>query len=698
MIEQYLCILQRTTCFVRQSTRHARVQWHARASLSTTSPVCRSLTQKHRGIPALTAARIRTQKPTLSWAKRVLQARLKAFRSNGMLQKKAAGMGIRGKLHKQLSSEFVAEALEGNVEGCNAKAVLEGYNPDEGIASIDRVLLTSFYNYAEPHLPEHIQESLRSLKQVSDLRFPAEWFPEARQMQRKIIMHVGPTNSGKTYHALRRLAEAKSGVYCGPLRLLAHEVFQKMNTGGVECNLLTGEEKRQVSPTAALTSSTIEMVNVHKPLEVAVIDEIQMIADPQRGWAWTQALLGLPAKEIHLCGEASAVPLVKDICEDLGDHVEVNEYKRLTPVNVVKYALNNDWTKIRKGDCVVTFSRGHIFDIKQKIELETGLKCAVVYGGLPPELRALQAQTFNDPESPVNVLVASDAIGMGLNLNIKRIVFATVQKFDGKAQRYITFPQLKQIGGRAGRFGTAYASGEITTLNPADLSYVQEAMNSPTQMLTSAGLQPTIDIIELFALQMPNDRFSTLLQRFQDLATVSGTYFLCNLDDTKVLADAIDHISLDLRDRYQLVMAPVPTRKPKCVATFQEMAQKFSQDESCELEQFVELPEKPPRTPEGLNDLENSHKIIMLYMWLSLRYPHIFTTAQEQGLELKEKCESLIDTSLQEQNTQKLLHAHHAAGNKRLPDNKHKAARRPRADNPNKKRRTSGKKHYDTKA
>lgn len=197
-------------------------------------------------------------------------------------------------------------------------------------------------------------------------------------------MHVGPTNSGKTYHALRRLAEAKSGVYCGPLRLLAHEVFQKMNSGGVECNLLTGEEKRQVSPTATLTSSTIEMVNVHKPLEVAVIDEIQMIADPERGWAWTQALLGLPAKEIHLCGEASAVPLVKEICEDLGDEVQVNEYKRLTPVNVVQYTLNNDWTKIRKGDCVVTFSRREIFDIKEKIELKTGLKCAVVYGGLPP--------------------------------------------------------------------------------------------------------------------------------------------------------------------------------------------------------------------------------------------------------------------------------------------------------------------------
>lgn len=178
------------------------------------------------------------------------------------------------------------------------------------------------------------------------------------------------------------------------------------------------------------------MVNVHKPLEVAVIDEIQMIADPERGWAWTQALLGLPAKEIHLCGEASAVPLVKEICEDLGDEVQVNEYRRLTPVNVVQYTLNNDWTKIRKGDCVVTFSRREIFDIKEKIELKTGLKCAVVYGGLPPgkvscnqslrkqlltwciELRASQAQTFNDPDSTVDVLVASDAIGMGLNLYV----------------------------------------------------------------------------------------------------------------------------------------------------------------------------------------------------------------------------------------------------------------------------------------
>lgn len=204
MIEQYLFFLRRTTCLVRQSTRLSPVLWHSRASFSTTSAVCRNISQQ-RLAPSFKAPRIRTlpKRTTLSWANKVLQARLKAFQSNGVLQKKAAGMGIRGKLHRQLSSDFVTDALAGNVKGCDAKAVLEGYNPYEGIASVDRVLLTSYYNYAEPRLPEHIQESLRSLKQVSDIRYPAEWFPEARQMQRKIIMHVGPTNSGKTYHALR---------------------------------------------------------------------------------------------------------------------------------------------------------------------------------------------------------------------------------------------------------------------------------------------------------------------------------------------------------------------------------------------------------------------------------------------------------------------------------------------------------------
>ncbi|CAG8837197.1 10071_t:CDS:2, partial [Racocetra persica] len=209
---------------------------------------------------------------------------------------------------------------------------------------------------------------------------------------------------------------------------------------GVPCNLVTGEERRELKGIhVPLTSSTIEMVNLQKQVDVAVIDEIQMISDQQRGWAWTQALLGLQAKEIHICGEPSAVPLVKSICQSINEDIEVREYKRLSTLEISPKSLDGDLKKIQQGDCVVTFSRKSIFSLKHEIEAATGLRCAVAYGSLPPgvceynftflicgilinienfylETRSQQAKLFNDPNSGFDVLVASDAIGMGLNL------------------------------------------------------------------------------------------------------------------------------------------------------------------------------------------------------------------------------------------------------------------------------------------
>jgi ATP-dependent RNA helicase SUPV3L1/SUV3 len=149
--------------------------------------------------------------------------------------------------------------------------------------------------------------------------------------------------------------------------------------------------------------------------DVAVIDEIQMMGDRERGNAWTHALLSVCASEVHLCGEATVVDLVRRITEETGDEFIVNHYQRLTPLTVSP-SLNGDLSLVTKGDCVVTFSRSKIFALKQAIELKTGLKCAVAYGRLPPEVRSEQAQRFNDPESDCDIMVASDAIGMGLNL------------------------------------------------------------------------------------------------------------------------------------------------------------------------------------------------------------------------------------------------------------------------------------------
>ncbi|EIE76905.1 hypothetical protein RO3G_01609 [Rhizopus delemar RA 99-880] len=349
------------------------------------------------------------------------------------------------------------------------------------------------------------------------------------------------------------------------------------------------------------------MASIGRPLDVAVIDEIQLIADPNRGWAWTQALLGLKAKEIHLCGEEAAVPLIRKICEDLDEEVVVNKYGRLTPYTVSDMPLKSDLSQIEKGDCVVAFSRMNIFDLKKRIEAQTGLKCAVAYGSLPPETRALQAKSFNDPDSGIDVLVASDAVGMGLNLNIKRVVFSNIKKFDGKEVRPISIPQLKQIAGRAGRFGTAYGNGIVTALNRADLRYIKEAVAAPN-----------------VELEMPNETFSGLL----------------------LIADNLEEIRLPLRDRYQFVTAPVSTRSDESMELIKILARKFSQKKICTLDELIELPTNPPTSPSGLKALEESHKQIMLYMWLSTRYPDTFITTQDDATSIKSQCEHLIDDGL----------------------------------------------------
>lgn len=280
----------------------------------------------------------------------------------------------------------------------------------------------------------------RRLSRTIDLSEPHLWYNNARSIRRKIVCHVGVTNSGKTYNALNALTYAKSGLYCGPLRLLAWEVAEKLRQKGVLCNLLTGQEKDFIDG-GTHVSCTVEMADLKNKFDVAVIDEAQLLGDESRGWAWTQAFLGVQAKEVHLCGSASMLPIVQDLCSLTNDEISVKHYSRLTPLSVMGRALSS-FKNIQKGDCVIGFGRQGLYETKKEIERSNpGLRCCVIYGGLPPDARRQQAQLFSDPDSEYNVLVASDAIGMGLNLAIKRIVFSTIEKFDGRRRRHL-FPMV----------------------------------------------------------------------------------------------------------------------------------------------------------------------------------------------------------------------------------------------------------------
>ena len=255
---------------------------------------------------------------------------------------------------------------------------------------------------------------LNDQQRLADLRYPVEWYPATRTVQRKFIMHVGPTNSGKTYQALKRLEQAESGIFAGPLRLLAHEVFTRLNAKGRKSDLITGDEKNEQEG-ASLKSCTVEMVPLNVDVDVAVIDEIQMIGHRERGWAWTQALLGLKAKEIHLCGEERSVPLIRELVASMGDKLEINTYKKIKPTRNFSKPEQPFGESEKRGLRCCVFRRGNTCHEAGHRE-GNQKRVAIVYGSLPPEIRAQQAKLFNDPDNDYDFLVASDAIGMGLNL------------------------------------------------------------------------------------------------------------------------------------------------------------------------------------------------------------------------------------------------------------------------------------------
>ncbi|KAK7072755.1 ATP-dependent RNA helicase supv3l1, mitochondrial [Halocaridina rubra] len=480
-----------------------------------------------------------------------------------------------------------------------------------------------------PHL-----NCLEDLCKISDLSTPPNWYPEARALNRKIIFHAGPTNSGKTYHAMQQFLCADSGVYCGPLKLLATEVYHKSNEKGTPCDLITGEERRfgfTDGASANHVACTVEMTSVNTMYEVAVIDEIQMMRDPQRGWAWTRALLGLCAREIHVCGEASAIDLVKDIALIAGEEVEVRRYKRLTTLTVESTGLQT-LDNVHPGDCIVCFSKRDIHHVSREIE-RRGHEVAVIYGGLPPGTKLTQAHKFNDPKHSCKVLVATDAIGMGLNLSIRRIIFyslikPTINEKGEKEMETISVSAALQIAGRAGRYGTQWEDGYVTSMKSEDLPTLRRLLNSSPEGIEQAGLHPTAEQIELFAYHLPSYTLSNLVDIFVSLCTVDKSlYFMCIMDDFKFLADLIQHIPLQLRSRYVFCCSPISRKMPFVCAMFLKFVRQYSRNEPATLDWVCHQVKWPFSTPSTILDLvhlEEVFDVFDLYLWLSYRFQDMF--------------------------------------------------------------------------
>ena len=289
-----------------------------------------------------------------------------------------------------------------------------------------------------------------------DFKHYADGFAKARAIKRHHHFYLGPTNSGKTHQAIQALVAAKSGVYLAPLRLLAMEIRDRLMAAGVPCNLVTGEE-RVIILGAQHTASTIEMMNPNKQVDVAVIDEIQMLQDPDRGSAWTAALIGAPARQVFVCGANSVTAPCLQALDLLNETYEITRLERMTPLileeasicgaRYTKLKLKN---QLKKGDAIIAFSRKDVLTFSARFR-QWGFGVASIYGALSPEVRRTESDRFNS--GAADILVATDAIGMGLNLPIQRVIFANIHKFDGSASRLLNATEVRQIAGRAGRHG-----------------------------------------------------------------------------------------------------------------------------------------------------------------------------------------------------------------------------------------------------
>lgn len=553
---------------------------------------------------------------------------LNRFYKRKEMQKLAADHGLDARLFHQAFISFRKYALEVTSLPADLHIILSDIC--RGAGHIDDIY-PYFMRHAKQIFP--MLDCMDDLRKISDLRVPANWYPEARAIQRKVIFHAGPTNSGKTYHAIQRYLAAKSGVYCGPLKLLAHEIFEKSNSAGVPCDLVTGEERTFVGSegrAAAHLACTIEMCSVNSTYEVAVIDEIQMIRDPARGWAWTRALLGLCAEEIHVCGEPAAIEFIRELMYTTGEEVEVCTYQRLTPFSILNQAVES-LDNLRPGDCIVCFSKNDIYSISRQIETK-GLECAVIYGSLPPGTKLSQAKKFNDPDDPCKILVATDAIGMGLNLSIRRIIFNSLVKPNvnekgEKQMEPISTSQALQIAGRAGRFSSKFKEGEVTTMHRDDLPVLKEILSHSVEPIEAAGLHPTAEQIEMFAYHLPDATLSNLVDIFVSLSQVDGLFFVCNIDDFKFLADMIQHIPLNLRSRYVFCTAPINKKQPFVCTSFLKFARQFSRDEPLTFDwvcRHVSWPLASPKNIKDLVHLEAVHDVLDLYLWLSYRFMDMF--------------------------------------------------------------------------
>ncbi|KAB7886692.1 helicase-related protein [Poseidonibacter ostreae] len=483
-------------------------------------------------------------------------------------------------------------------------------------------------------MKENWQEQLHTLLNC-DLK---ELYPLARSLNRKLEFYVGPTNSGKTYNAMEKLKQANSGLYLAPLRLLALEGYEGLKKDGIEASLITGEEQ-MLNEDAAHVCSTIEMIDYDLDVDVAVIDEVQMLDDIDRGWAWVNAIIGCPAKKVIMTGSVNALEAIKKIATYLGEELEVVRHKRKTELKVNEKYTSLD--NLEDGTALIAFSRADVLKLRHR--LKKNYTVSVIYGNLSPEVRRDEARKFRENKS--QILIATDAIAMGLNLPIKTILFTTDTKFDGVSRRKITVNEIVQIAGRAGRYGH-FEAGFLGATRRDILKHISQEYKQPIKTIKPPfRVKINAQQLESLSSHIKTTSLTKILKFFAENMSFSGPFIAANISSMITASKIVDtRFSMKLEDKYLLAQAPITTRSPIILQAYEAYIAAVVKQKVCNYKPSITLPKKAI-TQKDLLLVEDEVKKISLYLWLSYKLPEIFPD-HDKAYILRNTFNSFIENSL----------------------------------------------------
>ncbi len=531
---------------------------------------------------------------------------------------------------KREQEKYFIEQLDNLVAQCINNASLLKWNQDEVKEKVQQILFDYLHDSLDitpkierkviysfnKSIQQQLQKKQRQVLLARTIREFKDLFAVARNLKRELIFHVGPTNSGKTYQAMQMLKKADTGYYLAPLRLLALEGYENLIAHDLQASLITGEEQI-LNEEATHISSTIEMLNFDVDVDVCVIDEVQMIEDRNRGWAWANAIIGAPAKKIIMTGSPNALKAIKELARYLDEKLTIVEFKRKNPLKLLKTATAT--SKIKTGSAIVAFSRKDVLQLKQKFS--KNYKVSVIYGNLSPEVRREEARRFREKET--DILIATDAIAMGLNLPIKTIFFSAITKFDGQSNRLLSPLEIQQIAGRAGRYGM-HEIGYIGAFTDDCLKIIDKELNATTKDIqVPFKVMANLDHIKLVGSILDEKSLTEILKFFATNMKFNGPFYVNNIEEMLEAAKIVDEYNLDITTKYQLACAPLTLKSPYIITSFKRYISKIEQKSPI----FYTSPQIIDKYALSIHDLlkvEDRVKEITLYLWLSYRFEQYF--------------------------------------------------------------------------